>query len=141
MNDASLTTQYLHWALAAAHRVESPDCEKVIVEVNLKTLGTTTRFVKKGQGEKDRPLISLREATVLRLLFDARIAKLTDCIGKAAGSLYPGIWSNEINELEAMFLRLTGYPLNDEQAEAMREKPTPIKKGKSHGRRKVEGPE
>jgi hypothetical protein len=54
MNDASLTTQYLHWALAAAHRVANPDCEKVIIEVDLKTLGTTTRFVKKGQAEAKR---------------------------------------------------------------------------------------
>lgn len=60
---------------------------------------------------KTKMLISLREATLLRIMCDRRIESLEASISRCAGSLYPTIYAKEIEEINQLFKKLTGFPL------------------------------
>ncbi len=66
---------------------------------------------------KKKSAISLREATILRRLCEDRIAHLERVISRCAGSLYPAIHAREIDEIGALFKKLTGFPLRDPEEE------------------------
>ena len=115
MKNIDAVIQYLDWAMLAAHRESSPDCSEVHVKYDLERRTTTTSYVTTGD-EKRPMLVTLREATVLRDVCNRRITDLKDKIGRCAGSLYPGIMSGQIDEIEALFEKLTTFSLDSEEA-------------------------
>jgi|SRR5467141_200626 len=55
--------------------------------------------------------ITLRDCTVLRNLCNDRIQKMQKA--QAAGDLWPAIWAAQIEEIEVLFQKVTGYPFEE----------------------------
>lgn len=116
VRDMSAVSQYLDWALITVQTALNPDCEEVHIVVDIKNRQTRTSGLITGKrGKKEfKPLkINLREATVLRDLCNRQIGDLEGKMDKCAGSLYPGIFGNQITEIKALFEKMTGFPLGD----------------------------
>lgn len=59
-----------------------------------------------------RPLISLREARLVRAAFEDRIRELDKLVKADTGTSWGKVWAAEIVELKMLFERLTTYPID-----------------------------
>lgn len=64
-----------------------------------------------------RRKLTLRDRIALRELCNHRIRDLQRKIAQCAGDLYPRIMGNQIGEIEALFEKITGYPMSVDDPE------------------------